>query len=62
MPENPRTSPEQALDALEERVLGHTVETERTEDDTDEPAFEQDIEPDEVSGEHGGHKAQEPPA
>ncbi len=60
MPEDPETRPEEALDALEERVLGEPADQSRDEETTDEAAFEQDIEPDEVSGEEGGHPGSEP--
>ncbi|HTK64466.1 MAG TPA: hypothetical protein VL595_18900 [Pseudonocardia sp.] len=36
--------PEQVVDALEDRVVGHRVDQARTEDDDpDKPAFEQDL-------------------
>lgn len=60
LPDNPRARPAETLDALEEKVLGATVEPGRDEDDTDEAAFEQDVEPDEVSADDGGHPAEEP--
>jgi hypothetical protein len=59
MPPDPQTRPEDAVDALEEELFGDATHQTRDEDDTDEPAFEQDIdtddpqtdgEPDEPSG------------
>lgn len=44
LPADPRTRPADTLDALEERVLGDTADQGHdAENDTDEPAFEQDI-------------------
>ncbi|MPZ00816.1 MAG: hypothetical protein GEU97_23150 [Actinophytocola sp.] len=43
MPEDPQTRPENAVDALEERVFGERAEQRRDEDDTDEAVFRQDI-------------------
>lgn len=44
LPADPRTRPEETLDVLEERVLGDTADQGHdAEHDTDEPAFEQDI-------------------
>ncbi|MGH3516506.1 MAG: hypothetical protein ACRDQ7_03645 [Haloechinothrix sp.] len=62
MPEDPITRPEEALDALEERVLGAPVDQTRDESDSDEPAFEQDIDLEDVSGEEGGHEAGDEPS
>lgn len=43
--------PEEALDDLEEQVLGHRQDQVRHEDDDDtEPAFEQDLDRDEADG------------
>lgn len=43
MPADPHTRPEDTLDALEERVFGEPSSQDRDEDDTDEPAFEQNF-------------------
>lgn len=61
IPADPRTRPEETVDALEERLFGETVEQGRDEDDTSEPAFQQDIEPDSVAADEGGHPAGESP-
>lgn len=43
MPDDPTTRPEDAVDALEERVFGERAEQRRDEDDTKKPAFTHDI-------------------
>ncbi|GAA5128808.1 hypothetical protein [Haloechinothrix salitolerans] len=43
MPDDPQTRPDDAVDALEERVFGERAEQRRDEDDTEEPAFRHDI-------------------
>ncbi|WP_116041524.1 hypothetical protein [Amycolatopsis palatopharyngis] len=60
MPENPKTSPEQTVDALEDRMFGEPQDQQRDED-PDRPAFEQDLEPEDTTAERG-HKVDEPPA
>ncbi|GGS34612.1 MULTISPECIES: hypothetical protein [Actinokineospora] len=57
---DPRRDPEETLDALEERVFGQRRDQRREEPDG--PAFEQDIDPEETTAEHGGHPAGESPA
>ncbi|HEY9415525.1 MAG TPA: hypothetical protein VIQ30_12250 [Pseudonocardia sp.] len=51
VPAGPATEPgdlEQIVDDIEDRVLGHSVDQERHEDDApDEPAFTQDLDSDE---------------
>lgn len=59
LPEDPRTRPEDTVDALEERVFGKPQDTRRDEDDTDAPAFEQDAETDHP--EVGSSSPEEPP-
>jgi hypothetical protein len=39
---------EDTLDEMEERVLGHTVDQVRDEDDAETPAAEQDLDPDDA--------------
>lgn len=45
MPADPQLEPEQAVDALEERVFGETHDQTRDEDDDEHPPAEQDREP-----------------
>ncbi len=45
VPEDPQADPEQAVDAMEERVLGHSVDSSRDDVDDAAPAFEQDLDP-----------------
>lgn len=54
MPEDPQTRPENAVDALEERVFGERAEQRRDESDTDEPAFRQDIDTQDPESQNGG--------
>lgn len=61
MPENPSARPKQTVDALEDRVFGETHD-QRRDEESDQPAFEQDIDPADTTGDNGGHTANEPPA
>jgi hypothetical protein len=61
MPENPSAQPEQTVDALEDRVFGETRD-QRRDEDSDRPAFEQDIDLADTTAESSGHTADEPPA
>ncbi len=54
MPEDPQTRPENAVDALEERVFGERTEQRRDEDDTDEAVFRQDIDTQDPDNPNGG--------
>ena len=45
-PDDPQSNPEQAVDAMEERVLGDNAAAAREGEDEDlSPAFEQDLDP-----------------
>lgn len=61
VPEDPRQAPEQTVDALEERIDGPTPAQQRDEPEHGPPAFEQDIDPEDVTAEQGGHTDSEPP-
>ncbi len=54
MPEDPPTRPEEAVDALEQRVFGERNEQRRDEDDTEEPAFTQDIDTEDPDSPNAG--------
>lgn len=53
VPDDPRSRPEEAVDALEERVLGDQDDQERTEDEEQPAAIEQDLDEDEMSSGEG---------
>lgn len=54
VPDDEQSHPEEALDALEERVFGHTVDQTRDEQGDTTPAFEQDLDAeDQGSGDAG---------
>ncbi|MPY78463.1 MAG: hypothetical protein GEV04_08190 [Actinophytocola sp.] len=54
IPNDPRTRPKDAVDALEERVFGERSEQRRDEDDTEEAAFTQDIDTEDPENPNGG--------
>jgi hypothetical protein len=46
VPDDPQSNPEQAVDAIEQRVLGNSAASAREGEDEDlSPAFEQDLDP-----------------
>lgn len=76
MPTDPRTRPDQAVDALEDKIHHDRCEepgrvaadeaehgtAAESAAESERPAFDQDIEPDQVSGDNGGHDGGEPPS
>jgi hypothetical protein len=59
VPDDPRSNPEQAVDAMEQRVLGETALSALEDEGEDHsPAFEQDLDPeDQGSAEAGAEQS-----
>lgn len=57
VPDDPRNRPAEAVDALEERVLGEQEDQDRTEDEDEQPAIEQNLDEDEMSSGQGSEPA-----
>ncbi|HWM03806.1 MAG TPA: hypothetical protein VNP92_15845 [Actinophytocola sp.] len=59
VPDDPQSNPEQAVDAMEQRVLGDSAASARKGEDEDlSPAFEQDLDPeDQGSAEAGAEQS-----